>query len=130
MNPLSIELMAESDRKERELRAELESALADNKRLRDALEDLVTRCGGAEGVLEDGSNIDTLGACAALGYFEEFDKGTFVYIRTTNGGETYGTLAEDYRRPDSIILDCERMDGSTYQVVIDWYRIKSVKRED
>lgn len=36
----------------------------------DALRDLVTRCDGAEGVREDGSNIDTTWAHAALGDFE------------------------------------------------------------
>lgn len=36
--------------------------------VRKALADLVLRCDGEEGVREDGSNIDTLGAHAALGW--------------------------------------------------------------
>lgn len=39
--------------------------------LETALRDLVDRCDGAEGVRADGSNIDTRGAHAALGDFEE-----------------------------------------------------------
>lgn len=41
-------------------------ALADFERVNDALDRLVTRCDGAEGVRADGSNIDTLEAHAAL----------------------------------------------------------------
>lgn len=41
--------------------------------LRKALQNLVIRCDGAEGVREDGSNIDTMEAHAALGHFAEED---------------------------------------------------------
>lgn len=43
----------------------------DSTAIREALEDLVTRCDGAEGVRADGSNIDTRGAHVALGHFKE-----------------------------------------------------------
>lgn len=39
-----------------------------------ALDDLVTRCDGAEGIRSDGSNIDTIGAHAALGHFNESEE--------------------------------------------------------
>lgn len=129
MNPLSIELMAESDRKERELNIELDALRADNNRLRLALRALVTRCDGAEGLQDDGSNMSTIAAHAALGDFEEFSKGTIVTVSTTNNGLTTGTLIADYCRPLPMQLEIERADGSTYVVLIEGYRIKSVTRE-
>jgi hypothetical protein len=60
-----------------ELRAEFNAAVqvgASYKkqaaRLREALAELVNRCDGDEGVLIDGSNIQTIGAHAALGDFD------------------------------------------------------------
>jgi hypothetical protein len=48
----------------------------DSTAIRKALEELVTRCDGAEGVRADDSNIDTLGAHAALGHFDAKDDDT------------------------------------------------------
>lgn len=48
------------------LRTRLAAVEAERDRLREALERLVLRCDGDEGVRADGSNIDTLAAHAAL----------------------------------------------------------------
>ena len=61
------------DLREMAYQADLARASAENRVvvLEIALRELVTRCDGAEGVQEDGSNMNTLAAHEALGDFVE-----------------------------------------------------------
>lgn len=57
-----------------QLRLKKDAATARAERLETELRNLTPRCDGAEGVRADGSNIDTTGAHAALGDFQEEPK--------------------------------------------------------
>lgn len=72
--PLGVRRLLSTAKQEiQSLRTSVELVTRDKNILLRALEDLVERCDGDEGIRKDGENIDTRSAHAALGHFNDGD---------------------------------------------------------